>query len=60
MTDQGSSGGNQRGPIVALGVIVLLLALGWLLARFLSNSSRIEDCLMSGRSNCAPIESQGR
>jgi hypothetical protein len=46
---------NGRGPLVALGVVVLLFAVGWFLARELSASSKLEDCLMSGRTNCAPI-----
>lgn len=38
-------------------IVVLLLAIaGLLLVRELAKKSRLEDCLMSGRSNCAPIE----
>jgi hypothetical protein len=38
-------------------VIVLALAIaGVVLIRDLGNESRLEDCLMSGRTNCAPIE----
>ena len=48
--------GNRRGPLVALGVVVLLFAVGLLLARELYASGKLEDCLMSGRTNCAPIE----
>jgi hypothetical protein len=47
--------GNQRGPLVALGVVVVLFAVGWFLARELYSSGKLEDCLMSGRTNCAPI-----
>ena len=46
---------NQRGPLIALGVIVFLLVIGWLLMRTLYNSGKMEDCLLSGRTNCAPI-----
>jgi len=53
--DDGTEDGNRRGPLVALGVVVLLFAVGWFLARELSASSKLEDCLMSGRTNCAPI-----
>jgi len=53
--DDGTEDGNQRGPLVALGVVVLLFAVGWFLTRELSASSKLEDCLMSGRTNCAPI-----
>jgi hypothetical protein len=48
--------GNRRGPLVALGVVVILFAVGWFLARELYATGKLEDCLMSGRTNCAPIE----
>jgi len=38
-------------------VVVLVLAIAAiLLVRELGKKSRLEDCLMSGRKNCAPIE----
>jgi hypothetical protein len=52
--DQGE--GNSRGPFVALGIIVVLFAVGWFLAHELYASGKLQDCLMSGRTNCAPIE----
>jgi hypothetical protein len=55
MADRDNQPGNQRGPLVALGAVVLLVVVGWLLARELSADSKMEDCLMSGRTNCAPI-----
>jgi hypothetical protein len=54
--DDDSENGNRRGPLVALGVVVLLFAVGWYLAHELSASSKLQDCLMSGRTNCAPID----
>lgn len=38
-------------------VFVILLVVGcvWL-ARALSEHAKLEDCLMSGRTNCAPID----
>jgi hypothetical protein len=53
--DNGSEESNRRGPLVALGVVVLLFAVAWFLAHELAASSKLEDCLMSGRTNCAPI-----
>ena len=47
--------GNRRGPLVALGVVIVLFAVGWFLARELYATGKLEDCLMSGRTNCAPI-----
>ncbi len=46
---------NRRGPLVALGVVIVLFAVGWFLARELYADGKLEDCLMSGRTNCAPI-----
>jgi uncharacterized membrane protein len=38
-------------------IVVLVLAIaGLLLMRELAKKSRLEDCLMSGRSNCAPLD----
>jgi hypothetical protein len=52
--------GNRRGPLIALAAVVLIFLVGWLLAHELSVSGKLEDCLMSGRTNCAPIEAPAR
>ncbi|MGO9356044.1 MAG: hypothetical protein ACLP1D_00005 [Xanthobacteraceae bacterium] len=49
-------GGNPRGPLVGLLITVVLIAVGWWLARELGSASRMQDCLMSGRTNCNPID----
>jgi hypothetical protein len=42
-------------------IVVLLLAIaGITLVRALGENARLEDCLMSGRRNCAPIEAPVR
>jgi len=51
---------GQRGPLVALGVVVLLLVIGWLLAHELYANGKLEDCLLSGRTNCATIPAPSR
>ena len=56
MADHDGPNGNRRGPLIALGVVVFLFVIGWLLAHELYNSGRLEDCLLSGRTNCAPIQ----
>jgi hypothetical protein len=56
MAPNNEDNGNQRGPLVALGVVVVLFAVGWFLARELYANGKLEDCLMSGRTNCAPID----
>jgi hypothetical protein len=49
---------NRRASLVALGVVVVLFVLGWILTRELYSNSKIEDCVLAGRTNCVPIESQ--
>jgi hypothetical protein len=53
---------GRRNGLIALGIVVLLVVAGWILVYVLRNSSRLQDCVMSGRTNCAPIEAadQGR
>lgn len=48
---------EQRRTMALLGLIVVLsLAIaGILLVRQLDKKSQLEDCLLSGRTNCAPI-----
>jgi hypothetical protein len=46
--------------LIALGVVVLLFAIGLFLTRELYSSAKMEDCLMSGRTNCAPIQTPSR
>jgi hypothetical protein len=45
--------------MIALGVVVLLFLVGWLLARALYAGGKMEDCVMSGRTNCAPLDTSG-
>jgi hypothetical protein len=47
---------SRRTSLVALGVVVVLFVIGWLLTRELYSNSKIEDCVMSGRTNCVPID----
>ena len=47
---------RRTGALMGLIVILLLAIAGIVLARELGNKSNLEDCLMSGRHNCAPIE----
>jgi len=58
MPDNDRENRSQRGALVALGVVVFLFVVGWILARELYSDSKLGDCLMSGRTNCAPIDTQ--
>jgi hypothetical protein len=60
MADRNKETGNQRRSMIALGVVVLLFLVGWFLARELYADSKMEDCVMSGRTNCAPLDTSGR
>jgi hypothetical protein len=56
MTDPDDQGGNRRGAIAGLVIAAVLLAVGIWLARQLTATSKMQDCLMSGRTNCNVIE----
>jgi hypothetical protein len=49
-----------RTNLMALVLAAVLVLVGWLLVRKLGETTRIEDCLMSGRTNCAPIAATPR
>jgi len=53
----GSTGGDsRRGAIAGLLIAIVLLAVGIWLARDLTAASKLQDCVMSGRTNCNVIE----
>ena len=70
--DRGGQGGGPRKDdddgdddqrrslmsLAALGFIILLVVGCVWLAKALSEHAKLEDCLMSGRTNCAPIDAQ--
>ena len=57
-SEDGDREADERRSAALIGLIIILaLAIaGVLLVRELREKSRLEDCLMSGRTNCAPIE----
>ncbi|MBR0691325.1 hypothetical protein JQ594_35800 [Bradyrhizobium manausense] len=50
------SGDSRRGAIAGLIIAAVILGVGLWLARDLTAASKMQDCLMSGRSNCNVIE----
>jgi hypothetical protein len=48
---------SRRGALIGLGVILALIVVGWAVTHVLRNTARVQDCVMSGRTNCAPIDS---
>lgn len=47
---------SRRGAVIGLLVTVSLVIIGLILVKVLGNAGRLQDCVMSGRSNCAPID----
>jgi hypothetical protein len=52
--------GSRRGALAGLIIAAILLLAGLWLARELRSASQIQDCVMSGRSNCEPIDTPVR
>ena len=55
MTDGDNEGPNLRAIIAAALALVLLVGVGLFLSRSLRQTGQIQDCVASGRTNCAPI-----
>ena len=49
---------NRTPAIAGLLIAVILLGVGLWLARELTAASKMQDCLMSGRTNCNQIQPQ--
>jgi hypothetical protein len=49
---------RRHGPFgwVSLLVVAALVLLGWFVVRQLQADSKMQDCIMSGRKNCAPVD----
>lgn len=47
---------SRAGAIAGLVIAIALLAVGIWLARDLTAASKLQDCVMSGRTNCNVIE----
>lgn len=47
---------SRRAALAAMVAIVLLVLGGVWLVRTMHANSRLEDCLMQGRRNCAPVK----
>jgi hypothetical protein len=56
VTDEPEQGGGRGGAVAGLAIAVVLLGIGIWLAHQLTSASKMQDCLMSGRTNCNTIE----
>ncbi|HEX3538753.1 MAG TPA: hypothetical protein VHU15_18500 [Stellaceae bacterium] len=56
--DRNDDDGNdsRRRAMIGLVVVAVLVVIGYFLMTTLRQNANLEDCLMSGRHNCAPIE----
>ena len=51
---------SRRGAVIGLIVLLALVVAGYFLMTALRQNANLEDCLMAGRRNCAPIEVPAR
>jgi hypothetical protein len=49
---------SRKPALAGLAIAAVLLVVGWWLARELTAASKMQDCLMSGRTNCNQIQPQ--
>ena len=55
--DDNAPGPDSRRPaLIAFAVMLLLVVGGYFLVTALQRNAALEDCLMAGRRDCAPIE----
>ena len=47
---------NRNPAIAGLAIAVVLLAVGLWLAHELTSAGKMQDCVMSGRTNCNVVE----
>jgi hypothetical protein len=56
MDDKDGQDRRFTASLAGLAIALLLAVLGVFLVQKLSASAKLQDCLMQGRSNCAPID----
>ena len=54
--DNGHEPDSRRPALLGLALVLLLVVGAYFLVTALRKNAELEDCLMSGRRNCAPIE----
>lgn len=60
MSDQDDQDRSRRRSLIALAVVVAIFVVSWILVQELYQSEKLQDCLLSGRTNCAPIATPPR
>jgi hypothetical protein len=51
---------SRRAAVLGLLIAVLLVVVGLILVKVLGDAGRLQDCVMSGRTNCAPVDSSAQ
>jgi hypothetical protein len=54
--DNGHEPDSRRPALIGLALVLALVVAAYFLVTALRKNADLEDCLMSGRRNCAPIE----
>jgi len=54
--DDGPDPDSRRPALLGLALVLLLVVGAYFLVTALRKNAELEDCLMSGRRNCAPID----
>lgn len=54
--DNDNDNDDRAKTLLALVFVALLVLGGLLLVHYLKKQSQLQDCLMQGRTNCAPID----
>jgi hypothetical protein len=60
MADDDDPGPNPRRALIGLIAIVALIGAVLFIMHRLNQAAQIQDCVSSGRTNCAPIETPAR
>jgi len=47
---------SRRGALLGLLVAASLVVVGLILVHMLGNAGRLQDCVLSGRTNCEPVD----
>jgi hypothetical protein len=57
-TDRQQVANRQTQGLLGIAITLVLLIVGLFLVQQLRSSGRLEDCMMSGRTNCRPVADQ--
>ena len=47
---------SRRAAVLGLVITAALIVLGLILVKVLGDAGRLQDCELSGRTNCAPVD----